>query len=200
MDMAGQTASGQDETSGQTWRVCCTRTSALCNSVWCSDVQHACVAYREAGLLIQGMLEKLKISLDKAYTCPTKTPQNVKQPQHSVAQVLYTSDPDPQLLERFDPLAVTFQLTSAPLHGDLTVAGKTSPVAADSACAFAPYQIELRAYTPLALYLLHVADACFSSATAHSSSKVQKGITPCLLCLDVNMHCYLPIVCLLRII
>lgn len=83
---------------------------------------------------------------------------------HSLAQVLYTSDPDPQLLERFDPLAVTFQLTSAPLHGDLTVAGKTSPVAADSACAFAPYGVELRAYILLALYLRHVAEACFSKS------------------------------------
>ncbi len=124
---------------------------SLQHSSWCSDVQHAGVAYREAGLLKQGMLAKLKISLDKAHACPTKTPQSVKQPQHSVAQVLYTSDPDPQLLERFDPLAVTFQLTSAPLHGVLTVAGKTSPVAADSACAFAPYHIELRAYIPFAL-------------------------------------------------
>ena len=51
------------------------------------------------------------------------------------AQVLYACDPDAQLLERFDPLQVTFQLTTAPQHGDLTVAGQTSPVAADTACA-----------------------------------------------------------------
>ena len=49
--------------------------------------------------------------------------------------MLYACDPDAQLLERFDPLAVTFQLTTAPQHGDLTVAGHTSPVAADTACA-----------------------------------------------------------------
>lgn len=51
------------------------------------------------------------------------------------AQVIYTSSPDPLLLERFDPLAVTFQLTAAPQHGKLTVAGQTSPVAAGTACA-----------------------------------------------------------------
>ena len=45
------------------------------------------------------------------------------------------SDPDAQLLERFNPLDVAFQLTAAPEHGDLTVAGQTSPVAAGTACA-----------------------------------------------------------------
>ncbi len=58
------------------------------------------------------------------------------------AQVIYTSSPDPLLLERFDPLAVTFQLTAAPQHGKLTVAGQTSPVAAGTACA-APTQLYL---------------------------------------------------------
>ena len=72
------------------------------------------------------MLKRLPIHTALAYKA-----ENCKS-----AQVLYACDPDAQLLERFDPLAVTFQLTTAPQHGDLTVAGHTSPVTADTACAW----------------------------------------------------------------
>lgn len=58
-----------------------------------------------------------------------------------ITQVLYACDPDAQLLERFDPLDVTFQMTTAPQHGDLTVAGHTSPVAADTACALPAFAL-----------------------------------------------------------
>lgn len=50
-------------------------------------------------------------------------------------QVIYTCGPDPLLLERFNSLDVTFQLTTPPLGGELTVASQTSPVAANTACA-----------------------------------------------------------------
>ena len=84
------------------------------------------------------------------------------------AQVLYSCDPDAQLLERFNPLDVSFQLTAAPQHGNLTVAGHTSPVAADTAC------------TPCLLLLCHgPVPELIDLGTAHAALH---ALRPALLC------------------